>query len=73
MDRVIPWSELGLRSMACRAMLEAVNRYLEDHGTRIGTGTIVDATIIRFRRPRTRLGRGTQRCIRRKRKTSGSE
>jgi IS5 family transposase len=30
----------------CGAMLEAVNRYLEDHGIRIGTGTIVDATII---------------------------
>jgi transposase, IS5 family len=30
----------------CGAMLEAVNRYLEDRGIRIGTGTIVDATII---------------------------
>ena len=30
----------------CGAMLEAVNHYLEDRGIRIGTGTIVDATII---------------------------
>src|SRR5277367_3738628 len=30
----------------CGAMLEAVNHYLEDCGIRIGTGTIVDATII---------------------------
>src|SRR5271169_1138557 len=30
----------------CGAMLEAVNLYLESRGVRIGTGTIVDATII---------------------------
>src|SRR5271169_1581570 len=30
----------------CGAMLDAVNHYLEDRGIRIGTGTIVDATII---------------------------
>ena len=30
----------------CGAMLDAVNRYLGDRGIRIGTGTIVDATII---------------------------
>src|SRR5438270_1515577 len=30
----------------CGAMLDAVNHYLESHGVRIGTGTIVDATII---------------------------
>jgi transposase, IS5 family len=30
----------------CSAMLDTVNRYLEDRGIRIGTGTIVDATII---------------------------
>ena len=30
----------------CGAMLDAVNRYLETKGIRIGTGTIVDATII---------------------------
>jgi transposase, IS5 family len=30
----------------CGAMLDAVNHYLDDRGIRIGTGTIVDATII---------------------------
>ena len=30
----------------CGAMLDAVNHYLEDRGIRIGTGTIVDASII---------------------------
>ena len=30
----------------CGAMLDAVNHYLEARGIRIGTGTIVDATII---------------------------
>jgi IS5 family transposase len=30
----------------CGAMLDAVNHYLENQGIRIGTGTIVDATII---------------------------
>jgi IS5 family transposase len=30
----------------CGAMLDAVNHYLENRGIRIGTGTIVDATII---------------------------
>jgi IS5 family transposase len=30
----------------CGDMLDTVNHYLEDHGIRIGTGTIVDATII---------------------------
>jgi IS5 family transposase len=30
----------------CAAMLDAVNRYLQDCGIRIGTGTIVDASII---------------------------
>jgi transposase, IS5 family len=30
----------------CGAMLDAVNHYLEGRGIRIGTGTIVDATII---------------------------
>ena len=30
----------------CGAMLDAVNHYLESRGIRIGTGTIVDATII---------------------------
>src|SRR5438105_7627045 len=30
----------------CGAMLDAVNHYLESHGVRIGTGPIVDATII---------------------------
>jgi len=30
----------------CGQMLEAVNHYLEDRGIRIGTGTIVDASII---------------------------
>ncbi len=30
----------------CGTMLDAVNRYLESRGLRIGTGTIVDATII---------------------------
>ncbi len=30
----------------CGAMLDAVNHYLESKGIRIGTGTIVDATII---------------------------
>jgi hypothetical protein len=36
-------------------MLGTVNLYLESKGTRITTGTIVDATIIHApRRPRTR-------------------
>ena len=30
----------------CGAMLDAVNLYLDSHGIRIGTGTIVDASII---------------------------
>ena len=30
----------------CRAMLDAVNHYLDDRGIRIGTGMIVDAPII---------------------------
>ena len=37
---LLEWHDL------CGAMLDAVNHYLEDRGIRIGTGTIVDATII---------------------------
>jgi IS5 family transposase len=33
----------------CGQMLDTVNHYLESKGIRIGTGTIVDATIIRAR------------------------
>jgi transposase, IS5 family len=43
---ILNFRHLLERHDLCGAMLEAVNHYLEDHGIRIGTGTIVDATII---------------------------
>jgi transposase, IS5 family len=43
---ILNFRHLLERHDLCGAMLEAVNRYLEDRGIRIGTGTIVDATII---------------------------
>ena len=57
----------------CGAMLEAVNQYLEDRGIRIGTGTIVDATIIHApSSTKNATGGETRRCIRRAKATSGS-
>ena len=54
------------------AMLDAVNHHLEDHGIRIGTGTIVDATIIHAPSS-TKNASGTRdpECIRRAKATSG--
>ena len=43
---ILNFRHLLERHDLCGAMLEAVNHYLEDRGMRIGTGTIVDATII---------------------------
>ena len=43
---VLNFRHLLERHDLCGAMLDAVNHYLEDRGIRIGTGTIVDATII---------------------------
>jgi len=43
---ILNFRHLLERHDLCGAMLDAVNHYLEDHGIRIGTGTIVDATII---------------------------
>ena len=43
---ILNFRHLLERHELCGAMLDAVNRYLEDRGIRIGTGTIVDATII---------------------------
>ena len=43
----------------CGAMLDAVNHYLESKGIRIGTGTIVDATIIHAP-PSTKNSTGTR-------------
>jgi transposase, IS5 family len=43
---ILNFRHLLERHDLCGAMLEAVNHYLEDRGIRIGTGTIVDATII---------------------------
>jgi IS5 family transposase len=43
---ILHFRHLLERHDLCGAMLEAVNHYLEDRGMRIGTGTIVDATII---------------------------
>ena len=55
---ILNFRHLLERHDLCGAMLDAVNHYLEDRGIRIGTGTIVDATIIhapsstsRFRPP----------------------
>ena len=43
---ILNFRHLLERHDLCGAMLEAVNYHLEDCGIRIGTGTIVDATII---------------------------
>src|SRR5271168_2315417 len=43
---ILNFRHLLERHDLCAAMLDAVNHYLEDRGIRIGTGTIVDATII---------------------------
>jgi IS5 family transposase len=43
---ILNFRHLLERHDLCGAMLDAVNRHLEDRGIRIGTGTIVDATII---------------------------
>ena len=43
---ILNFRHLLERHALCGAMLDAVNHYLEDRGMRIGTGTIVDATII---------------------------
>ena len=43
---ILNFRHLLKRHDLCGAMLDAVNDYLEDHGIRIGTGTIVDAAII---------------------------
>ena len=43
---ILNFRHLLERHDLCGAMLEAVNHYLESRGIRIGTGTIVDATII---------------------------
>src|SRR5271155_125713 len=43
---ILNFRHLLERHELCGAMLDSVNRYLEDPGIRIGTGTIVDATII---------------------------
>ena len=43
---ILNFRHLLERHDLCGAMLDAVNHYLEDRGMRIGTGTIVDATII---------------------------
>lgn len=43
---ILNFRHLLERHDLCGAMLDAVNHYLEGRGIRIGTGTIVDATII---------------------------
>ena len=43
---ILNFRHLLERHDLCGAMLDAVNHYLETAGIRIGTGTIVDATII---------------------------
>ncbi len=43
---ILNFRHLLERHDLCGAMLDAVNHYLESRGIRIGTGTIVDATII---------------------------
>lgn len=43
---ILNFRHLLERHDLCGAMLDAVNHYLEDRGIRIGTGTIVDATIL---------------------------
>ena len=43
---ILNFRHLLERHDLCGAMLDAVNHYLENRGIRIGTGTIVDATII---------------------------
>jgi transposase, IS5 family len=43
---ILNFRHLLERHQLCGALLDAVNHYLEDRGIRIGTGTIVDATII---------------------------
>ena len=43
---ILNFRHLLERHELCGAMLDAVNHYLESKGIRIGTGTIVDATII---------------------------
>ena len=70
---ILNFRHLLERHDLCGAMLDAVNHYLEDRGIRIGTGTIVDATIIHAPSS-TKNATGapaTRRCIRRARGTSG--
>jgi transposase, IS5 family len=43
---ILNFRHLLERHELCGALLDAVNHYLEDRGIHIGTGTIVDATII---------------------------
>ena len=43
---ILNFRHLLERHELCGALLDAVNHYLEDRGIRIGTGTLVDATII---------------------------
>jgi transposase, IS5 family len=43
---ILNFRHLLERHSLCGAIFDAVNHYLEDRGIRIGTGTIVDATII---------------------------
>jgi len=53
----------------CGAMLDAVNCYLGDRGIRVGTGSIVDATIIHAP---SSTKNATRRCTRRAKASSGT-
>ncbi len=52
-------------------LFQRVHGYLKRQGIKIGTGTIVDATIISAS-PRTRTSAVTRRCARRRRVTNGT-
>ncbi|MFO1355822.1 MAG: transposase [Gammaproteobacteria bacterium] len=54
-----------------KVLLEAMNTYLRENGVRVGTGTIVDATIISApSSTKNRTANGTRRCTRRPRASS---
>ena len=56
-----------------KALFAEINAHLASLGHRLRTGTIVDASIVAARvRRRTGSGRGTRRCIRRARASSGT-
>ena len=55
-----------------KKLFRQVHGYLERQGIKIGTGTIVDATIISAPPPRTRTGAVARRCARRRRGTNGT-